>query len=320
MNKLTQQERLKIFELKAKWHNNVEIGVIMKRHYTTIGRELDRNSNGEYDPIRAQKQYIKRKKAANKTHCILVKDKGLRNEVVKLLEIKVIDWSPDAIVWRKKEEWIPTICTKTIYNYIYNHEPQLKKHLKYKRWYRKYLTWRNIGKLDRTIDSIDNRPAIADTRKRIWDREGDTVVSATRSCWLVTFIERKTRYLLTKKIPNFKAETLHDATIKIFEKYHDKIKTITVDNGKEFADADLTGIYLWWAYYRAHPYHARERWTNENTNWMIRKMLPKWYDFKNVSDQKITLIQHKINKKPRRILKYASPYELFHDVKLAYFS
>ena len=49
-------------------------------------------------------------------------------------------------------------------------------------------------------------------------------------------------------------------------------------------------------------------------------MLPKWYDFKNVRDQKITLIQHKINKKPRRILKYASPYELFHDVKLAYFS
>lgn len=292
----------------------------MKRHHTTIWRELARNSNWEYDPIKAQKHYRKRRKDANKTHCVLVKDQDLRNEIVKLLWSRLIDWSPDAITWRKKEEWVATICTKTIYNYINNHEPQLKKYLKYKRWYRKYLKWSNIGKLDRTIDSIDNRPAIVATRKRIWDREWDTVVSANRSCWLVTFVDRKTRYLLTKKITNFKAETVHNATLDVFKKYHDKVITITIDNWKEFADVDLTGIYLWWSYYRAHPYQAWNRWTNEHTNWMIRKMLPKWYDFKNISNQKVTLIQHRINKKPRRILNYASPYELFHDVKVAYFS
>jgi len=292
----------------------------MRRSHTTIGRELVRNSNGSYDPIRAQWRYRERKKGANKTHCVLIKDRDLRNEIVKFLWSKLIDWSPDAIVWRKREEWIETICTKTIYNYIKVHEPHLKKYLKYKRWYRRKWIGINTWKLDWTIDSIDNRPALVETRKRIGDWEWDTVVNTWRKWWLVTFVERKTRYLLMRKINDFRANTIHEATLQVFKDYHDKIRTITIDNGKEFADVDLTGIYLWARYYRAHPYQAWNRWTNENTNGMIRKHLPKKKDFYHFSDQKITIIKHRINKKPRRILKYASPYELFHSVKLAHFS
>lgn len=319
MKKLDQQDRLRIFELRAKWYNGREIADIMKRHPSTISREIVRNSNGDYDPLRAQKSATERRKWANTMNAILVRNQEVYSEIIGLLKSKAIDRSPDAIVGRKQKEGIKTICTKTIYNYIKIHEPHLKKYLKYKRWYRRKWIGINTWKLDWTIDSIDNRPALVETRKRIGDREWDTVVNTGRKWWLVTFVERKTRYLLMRKIDDFKANTVHEATLQAFKNHHDKIMTITIDNGKEFADVDLTGIYLWARYYRAHPYQAWNRWTNENTNGMIRKHLPKKKDFYHFSDQKINHIKHRINKKPRRILKYASPYELFHNVKLSYF-
>jgi IS30 family transposase len=53
---------------------------------------------------------------------------------------------------------------------------------------------------------------------------------------------------------------------------------------------------------------------------MIRKWLPKWHDFSNITDDEIMCLQTKLNKKPRKILNYATPYELFHNKTLAYFS
>ena len=321
MTYLSERERLLIYRWLAVWDSKYEIAKKLWRSHTTIGREIDRNKDnkGEYDPLRAEDIYRTRRTKTNKIRCKLLNDDILRNEIEVRLQNKEEDWSPDGLVGRMKEEWVTCVCTKTIYNYIYEHKPGRKKYLKYKRWYRKAKRWLQWW-VTATLPSIDERPSIVETRGRIGDWEADTVLSKGRNCALLTCNERKLKYVLIKKVDNCKAETIHNATIWLLNPYRDRIYTITIDNGKEFWDAEITQICLGVQYYKAHAYHSRERWSNEHTNGMIRKWLPKWCDFSSITDTEILALQDKINKKPRKILKYTTPYELFHGIKLAYFS
>ena len=75
----------------------------------------------------------------------------------------------------------------------------------------------------------------------------------------MTMVERKTRYLVMAKVADCKAETIHNATVSMLDAYKERVKTITIDNGKEFADVEITEVCLGVRYYRAHPYHSRER-------------------------------------------------------------
>ena len=320
MKQLSKRERLLIYRWLAVWDSKSVIADKLWRSHTSIWREISRNSHkGEYDPIQAENIYRDRKMRANKTHCKLSKNDILREEIETKLKNKEEDWSPDGIVWRMKKEWKSCVSTKTIYNYIYEHNPWWKKYLKYKRWYRKAKKWLQWW-ITATLPSIDERPKIVETRERIGDREADTVLSKWRNCALLTCNERKTKYVLIKKVANCKAETIHIATVALLDSYKERIYTITIDNGREFWDAEITQVYLWIQYYKAHAYHARERWSNEHTNGMIRKWLPKWLDFSSITDDEIMCLQTKLNKKPRKILNYATPYELFHNEDLAYFS
>jgi len=321
MTYLSERERLLIYRWLALWDSKYEIAKKLWRSHTTIGREILRNKNGsrEYDPLIAESIYRDRRIRTNKKRYKLLNNEILRNEIELRLKDKEEDRSPDGLVGRMKKEWVKRVCTKTVYNYIYNYEPWWKKYLKYKRWYRKAkrgLQWWVTA----TLPSIDERPSIVETRERVGDWEADTVLSKWRNWALLTCNERKLKYVLMKKVDNCKAKTIHDATIELLDKHKDRIYTITIDNGKEFGDAEITQVYLGVQYYKAHAYHSRERWSNEHTNWMIRKWLPKWYDFSNITDEEIETLQDKLNKKPRKILNYTTPYELFHGIKLAYFS
>ena len=321
MTYLSERERLLIYRWLAIWYNKYEIAKKLWRSHTTIGREIERNrsNNLEYDPIKAENNYRDRRKITNKARCKLLNNDILRNEIEIRLQNKEEDWSPDNLVGRMKEEKVFCVCTKTIYNYINNHNLWWKKYLKYRRWYRKAKRWLQWW-VTASLPSIDERPSVVDTRERIWDWEWDTVLSKWRNCALLTFNERRIKYVLIKKVDNCKARTIHEATIDLLNNHKDRIYTITIDNGKEFGDAEITQVYLDVQYYKAHAYHSRERWSNEHTNGMIRKWLPKWCDFSNITDEEIIALQTKINKKPRKILKYTTPYELFHGIKIDYFS
>jgi IS30 family transposase len=319
MGTLTQQERLSVFELLVQWTSKYEIAKRLGRHHSTIGREIQRNSKEKYDPIKVQHMYKDRRTRTNQQRCILLHNIQLRETIHQRLGNREEDRSPDAIVGRIRQEWWVSVCSKTVYNYIHNYAPSWKKYLKYKWWYRKKRK-SHIGRLNDSIENIQCRPKDVEKREVIWHREWDTVVSKNRSCVLVTYVERKTRYLCMKKLINSKANTIHEWMLALLYNNKERIKTITIDNGKEFADAELTGIYLWVTYYRANPYCSWERWTNEHTNGMIRKHIPKKMDFHALQDDEILAIQEKINKKPRRLLWYMTPYELFHNKKLSYFS
>jgi IS30 family transposase len=91
----------------------------------------------------------------------------------------------------------------------------------------------------------------------------------------------------------------------------EKVKTITFDNGREFAGFKELERGLDMLIYFARPYHSWERGTCENTNGLIRQFFPKGMDFDNVSQEKLDKILELLNNRPRKCLNYRTPNEVF---------
>ena len=99
--------------------------------------------------------------------------------------------------------------------------------------------------------------------------------------------------------------------------FKDKVLTITADNGKEFAFHKKIAQQLEADVYFAHPYHSWERGLNENTNGLIRQYFPKKYDFRNITKQDIIFAENRLNSRPRKILNFKKPSEIFLNYSVA---
>ncbi len=160
--------------------------------------------------------------------------------------------------------------------------------------------------------SIDERPPIVDQRKRFGDWEGDTLEGAKGTGGLATHVERKCRYLLTAKLSDKKASTMTQQTTKAFRKVPRKLRhTLTVDNGKEFANFKELESKTNLKVYFADPYSAWQRGTNKNTNGLLRQYFPKGTNLNNVSEKDVALVVNKLNNRPRKCLNYQTPHEVF---------
>lgn len=164
--------------------------------------------------------------------------------------------------------------------------------------------------------SIAERPALVGLRQRFGDWEGDTVEGAKGGGHIASHVERKSRYLVAAKLANKTAEAMATAAILTFRRIPQTLrKTLTLDNGKEFArfkDIEkATGLMI----YFADPYSAWQRGTNENTNGLLRRYFPKGTDFRNISDQRLASAVRKLNHRPRKCLGYRTPHEVFQVAK-----
>ena len=144
------------------------------------------------------------------------------------------------------------------------------------------------------------------------------MVGKGRSGYVSTCVDRTSRYLVARKLDVCSAkqtrEGLHDAMRRL---PGEKRRTLTVDNGKEFAcHKDLTQL-LGLAVYFAHPYSAWERGTNENTNGLLRQYLPKKADFSQLTDWQLESYVRELNNRPRKCLNYRTPAEVFHKRDVA---
>ena len=282
-------------------------------HRSNIGKEIKRNSVAwKYMPISAQNQYEQRRSEINKWRSKIKGDRKTLSRIKKyMIEEK---WSPHSISWRKK---VP-VSASTIYKYIDDREPSLKKYLKYKKGYKKRWKVETRGtKIN--YKSIEERPEIVDTRERIGDMEIDTIHSswAERKWWIVTIVDRKTKFLCGWKVSTRKAEVVGDVLIREMKKLpKEKLLTITSDNGKEFYDFQRVETSLKTPLYFAHPYASYERPTNEHTNGMLRVFFPKGTDFSKISEQEIQEKIKIINRKPRKSLNYLCAEEAFFGIKL----
>jgi len=319
---LSQEERVEIYSFLREWFSYREIGDRLSRHHTTIMREVLRNWvdiwwwNIVYKPIQANKKQVFRRNCANKKHIKLNRNISLRTKIYQLLSDKAKDWWPDEILWRLKKEWWSVVSTPTLYRYIHSHWPTRTRLLHHKdRWYRKRYIQETRWRFS-DVASIEERDPIVMMRNTLYHWEWDTIVSCNHKGWAVTLVERKARYTRIKKVIDTKAERIYGVMLYLL--YNEKIETLTMDNGKEFAKLSQLQRKLNIKCYRAHPYSSYERWTNERTNWLIRRYLPKGCNIDEYSDQEIQIIEDRLNHKPRKILDYCTPYEVYHTTDLSY--
>lgn len=309
---LTLKERYHISTLLKMGWRQKEIAESIGVHPSTIGREIQRNSDKttqEYSFEFAHSIAIYRQKKQEKYTVITSKVKAYIKS--KLKE----DWSPQQIAGRIKIDKGLTVCHETIYRYIYDNKSRggrLYKHLRHKnkKYHSRSNNYQRRGIITDRI-SIDKRPKIVEKKNRIGDFEIDTVIGRHHIGALVTIVDRKSKFTLIKKVESKQAKEVTKALVEMLLPLKPITKTITSDNGKEFAYHKQVSKTLDASFYFAHPYSSWERGLNEHTNGLIRQYLPKKTDFTQVSKEEIITIQEKLNHRPRKVLNYRTPYEVF---------
>ena len=189
---------------------------------------------------------------------------------------------------------------------------ELHCHLRCRKQRRKrYGTYNRRGQLiDRT--SIDDRPAVVDSRTRIGDWEADTIIGKGHKQAIVSLTERKSRFTLIKKVKQKSAKLVSEAIVSLLSPMPGKVHTLTSDNGKEFAEHKAIAARLNAKFFFAHPYASWERGLNENTNGLIRQYLPKRISMDYVTHTDCRRIADWINARPRKRLGFRSPAEVFN--------
>lgn len=148
-------------------------------------------------------------------------------------------------------------------------------------------------------------------KSRLGDWEGDTLIGKGRKSALLSLIERKSLYTILVKLEGKNASDLADKLIGATTQLKKHLLTLTLDNGKEFAEHERIAETLNLKVYFAHPYSSWERGINENTNGLVRQYFPKGTDFNEVSDEEIQRVADKLNYRPRKTRGYQSPNKLF---------
>lgn len=252
------------------------------------------------------------------------------------IEDKIVneDYSPAAVLGElkaqgKEGDFSVTVCVTTLYSYIdkgiflklSNKNLPVKKNKK-----RNYKKVQRQQKRTAAGESIDKRPKEIDTREEFGNWEMDSVLGKRGKSknTLLVLTERKTRNEIIFKLPDHTDEAVVAALDRLERKWGADMfkrvfKTITVDNGSEFADAEglqrsiiNEGEKRTKVYY-CHPYSSWERGTNEVTNKMIRRKIPKGTNFDDRTEEEVESIENWINGYPRKIHGYHSAGELFEE-------
>ncbi len=290
-----------------------EIAQTLERDQSTISREIKRNT-GLRGYRHNQAQYM-----AQGRHKTKPKATKLTKDIKELIENYVIeDWSPEQIAGRLDQEGIIKLHHETIYQYILADKQsggELYKHLRHqeKTYRKRYGAAHNRNGIPNRTD-IDERPAVANTRKRIGDWEADTMIGKNHKGVLVTLDERKSKLRMAAPVNSKKARDVTDAMISLFSPLKHFVETITFDNGKEFAFHEEVAKKLHCDTYFAKPYHSWERGQNENANGLLRQYFPKSMELIDVTKKQVFDAVHKLNSRPRKCLGYKTPYEVFEEL------
>ena len=337
---LTHTDRLRIEKWIREGLSKKEIAKKLRVHISTIYRELERGKYERLDGATWEMKEAYSPDIAEQKYQEHLREKGpelkIGNDRVlaDYLEKKMADedCSPAAALAFAKMESISEteLSAPTVYSYIRKgvflrlemkdlprHDKQSKGH---KRVEKKKAAKAPAG------ESIEKRPEEVNERKEFGHWEGDTVYSGKNKSRkaLLTLAERMTRKEIIIQIPNRKAETVVKALDALERKwgapdFRAVFKSVTVDNGTEFADADgmekscINKTIPRTKIYYAHPYSSWERGTNENGNGMIRRKHPKGTNFAEVSKAELTETEEWINNYPRRILGYKSSNIAFNE-------
>lgn len=304
----TESDRAVLAQLLALRVSKKEIAARLKKHRTSIDRELARNSGPlGYIAIEAQQRAMARRRLARRP--AKLSDPRVREYVERGLQQC---WSPDQIAGRSRRDFPRDaqrqLSRQTIYTWI--DQPQQRE------------TWRPLLRLERRRKrpessrlpggvSIEGRPRVVDQRRRFGDWEGDTIVGRGHRGGLVSLVERKSGYTLLARVDDRRAATVRNAAEQQLAALPLHLRrTLTFDNGKEFAEHEALTAATGMEIYFAQPYCSWQRGTNENTNGLVRQFLPKGTDLTAYSHHEVAAIQTSLNDRPRKRLNYLTPHEV----------
>lgn len=305
---LTREQRYQIYILKKAGHLQNFIAREIGVHPSTITRELVRGSGQRgYRPKQADELASARRQKRYRAR--------ISTATWALIESLLYqDWSPEQVSgWLIKEKH-ESVSHESIYQYIYADKAAggaLFHHLRCRKRRRKrYGSYDRRGRMPH-CRSIEERPKIVEERKRLGDWEADTIIGQHHRGAIVSLTERKSKLCLLKKVERNTAEAVEQALEELLRPITAKVKTITSDNGREFANHQSIEKKLKATFYFAHPFAAWERGTNENTNGLVRQYFPKGSDFSKLTEADINRATMRLNNRPRKGLNYRTPQQVF---------
>jgi IS30 family transposase len=300
-NQLTLDERYQIQALSKLDFSAREVARRLDRSNKTVSKELRRCSPGAYCAKTAHRNADVKKRTASKNN-------GRTEDVIRQIDwLLGLDLTPEQIAGRMTlEGCAQSISRQSIYRYIAYKQWRHRLPRKGKRYRQRKGAEAGVHLIPHRVD-IDKRPAIVEENSELGHWEGDTVYG--QDGYFVTLVERVSKVFLTMKVKNKTKKLVSLAIRKLLKPYQHICKTITFDNGGEFADHRVVANALKCKIYFAKPYQSWQRGLNENTNGLLRRYYPKGMKIGALSKQQIEQVQFTINMRPRKALDYLSPYE-----------
>mgnify|MGYP000704343142 FL=1 len=303
---LSQVERYQIYALMKAGHDQTQIAKLLDRHKSTISRELSRNRGLKgYRPKQACAIATKRSEKCRNAATV---PPWVAEQAACLLKLQ---WSPEQIAGK-----LP-VSHETLYRHVYSDKARggtLWKNLRCQKQKRK----RYAGGRDRRGQiphrrPLSDRPVHIELRKQVGHWECDTVIGANHKGAIVTMVERKSGFSVIVKVSQKTSELVSRAIIEGLRPYMVRVITLTYDNGKEFAGHIQIDQALNSTSYFARPFASWERGSNENFNGLLRQYVPKKRSLNTVTEDEITMIQNRLNNRPRKRLGFKTPAEVFNQ-------
>jgi len=321
--RLSLSERIDIQVLQSKGLSIRAIGRLTGRSPSTISREIrhakENTYSAEVGQWYAEQNAPFRKRGKRK----LKEGSALLGYVKEKLSLR---WSPKQVAVRLAMDFpdddAMRISHESIYAYVYVHSKKglrecLIKSLrqeKMKRGAPRAASEDKRGKIPNAV-SIDERPEVVLGREIPGHWEGDLIIGKGHQSAIGTLAERTTRTVIIIPLKSYDAASVRKAMEEEFARIPSQMcKNMTYDNGKEMAEHELLAKNCKIKVYFAHPYSPWERPTNENTNGLIRDYFPKGTDFNTVSPERLKEVQHQLNERPRKVLNWYTPKEVFHQL------
>jgi transposase, IS30 family len=308
---LTQEQRYQIYALKQVDEKQEKIAIIVGVNKSTISRELERNTGQRgYRPKQAQQMSNARRYKGQRR--IGSAGWSMVRELIQQ------EWSPEQI-----SDWLrlrrrPNISHERIYQYLLADKAdggKLYKHLRCQKQRKKrYGAYERRGNLPNRV-WIDHRPLEANHRERLGDWEADTIIGKNHQRGIITLVDRKSRYVLLRKVERRVADEVAESMVAMLDGY--PVLTITSDNGREFAKHEVVSEYFKSSFFFAHPFSSWQRGTSENTNGLIRQYFPKKHDFATITENEIDLVMSRLNNRPRKCLGFRTPLEVLSNSPVA---
>jgi IS30 family transposase len=311
---LTSEQRYTIFILLQKGTKKKDISEAINVSPSTISRELKRNSgrNGRYNRETAQRNAMYHKRRHPGNHSVAA---DVKNESIRLLSEQ--QWSPAQISGYLARQG-KHISHETIYRIIRRDKSEggsLYKNCRHRLKHRARPVGGKWMPIPNRV-SISERPREADG-KRFGDFEMDTILGRNGNGAILTLTERSTNMLLMRKLNKGKnARELARTVIHLLQPFKGKVRSITTDNGSEFACHEMITKSIGVGVYFTDPYSSWQKGAIENMNGLIRQYIPKSTCFSSISHQQITKIMHRINTRPREKLNFETPKQCFYEKML----